>query len=134
MKKLLTLTFVLSLAGCGLLPQKDLPIGEAVIIGTLAYIDNDPEKAQDVVDFVAISKEMQKEDGSLDSVAINRLLQESLDYSQLEDYQVFAIKALLVRIVGELNAREIDPKTKVDVQELLDVAEQTARFYLEQYL
>lgn len=134
-KTLVLIAIAAALVGCGTLSNSEqgiISIQEAVTIGTLAYINEEPKRAQEVVEFVKIAKDIQDEEGNIDSVRVIDLVEESIDYKKLDAYQVFALRALMIRIVNEINKTEINPKTKVKILEILDTAERVSQSYLIQ--
>lgn len=127
---IIILTLAAFLTGCNTLQTENLPIREAVMAGTLAYIDSNPDNAQRVADFVEIVRTLSEDE--LDFVEIQNLINESVDFTELEPYQALIIQAVMARVVEEINAQGIDPSNQVDLEMVLVWIELAARSYLEE--
>lgn len=120
-----TLTAALLFTGCASLDlQTKQDIRTTVRIATVLYINDDPERAEDVL-FVV--RETRDDINSLETVSIAKaadFVRENIIWQELSPLEAVAVEGLLARLQSairdEIEYAEIPPETLVLVRDVLD--------------
>mgnify|MGYP001127093323 CR=1 FL=1 len=120
-----TLTAALLFTGCASLDlQTKQDIRTTVRIATVLYINDDPERAEDVL-FVV--RETRDDINSLETVSIAKaadFVRENIIWQELSPLEAVAVEGLLARLRSaireEIEYAEIPPETLVLVRDVLE--------------
>jgi len=116
--------------GCAAIQEGDPAAKTAVQYATLKYIDGDPDRAARVTELASKTQSYVSDDATSGLDEVEKRIRKEIDWNKLESADALVVSNLIDVVRAEIEARiedkQLDPKDRVAVKNVLSWVEQSA--------